>query len=193
MQPDMTVVAEATTARDAVPLAESVRPDVVMMDIRLGDGSGIEVTQELLARLPETRVIMLTAMEDDDALFAAINAGAVGYLRKAVPNADLVRAIRTVAEGGSTLDSPLVGPVLAQLRRQRAVQQDEKLARLSSQEERVLALMTDGRTNREIAAEMHLAEKTVKNYVSSILMKLEVRSRAEAAAYFSRRTAIPGS
>ena len=181
-QPDMTVVAEATSAGEAVAMAEATRPDVVMMDIRLGDGSGIEVTRDLVARLPETRVIMLTAMEDDDALFAAINAGAAGYLLKAVPNADLVQAIRTVANGGSTLDSVVIGPVLAELRRHRAVERDEKLARLSNQEVRVLALIAAGRTNRDIAAEIHLAEKTVKNYVSSVLAKLGVQRRAEAAA-----------
>jgi DNA-binding NarL/FixJ family response regulator len=193
MQPDMETVAESSSATTAAEIAERARPDIVLMDVRLGDGSGIDVTRELLGRLPNTKVLMLTAMEDDDTLFAAIQAGAAGYMLKAVANADLVRAIRTVADGGSTLDTVVVGPVLAELRRQRAAHQDEKLARLSSQEERVLVLIAGGKSNKEIASEMHLAEKTVKNYVSSVLMKLEVSGRAEAAAYFSRRTATPGA
>jgi two-component system response regulator DevR len=187
------VAGEAGGVRQAVEVAETVRPNVVVMDVRLADGSGIEATREIRAARPDTKVIMLTSFADDEALFASILAGASGYVLKQVRGDDLVRSIRTVAEGGSLLDPAVTGAVLERLRKGKHLLQDEKLARLSPQEERILTLVAGGRTNREIGEELHLAEKTVKNYVSSILSKLEVARRAEAAAYLARHTETPGS
>jgi len=184
---------EASGVREAVEVAASTRPDVVVMDVRLVDGSGIEACREIRAARPDTKVIMLTSFADDEALFASIMAGASGYVLKQVRGGDLVRAIRTVAAGGSLLDPEVTGPVLDRLRRGKHLIQDEKLARLSPQEERIVALVADGKTNREIGDELHLAEKTVKNYVSSILSKLEVARRAEAAAYLARHSGTPGA
>jgi two-component system response regulator DevR len=187
------VCGEAERVTEAVEVAESTRPDVVVMDVRLVDGSGIEATREIRARRPATKVIMLTSFADDEALFASIMAGASGYVLKQVRGGDLVRSIRTVAEGGSLLDPSVTGAVLDRLRKGKHLLKDEKLARLSPQEERILSLVADGKTNKEIGEELHLAEKTVKNYVSSILSKLEVARRAEAAAYLARHTQTPGT
>ena len=190
---DIVVSAEAGTVRQAIDEADRARPDVVVMDVRLADGSGIEATREIRATHPATRVLMLTSFADDEALFASIMAGASGYVLKQVNSGDLVRAIRAVGAGESLLDPAVTGPVLDRLRKGKHLMRDEKLARLSPQEERILGLVADGRTNREIGDELHLAEKTVKNYVSSILSKLEVARRAEAAAYLARHTTTPGA
>ena len=190
---DIVVSAEAGTVRQAIDEADRARPDVVVMDVRLADGSGIEATREIRATHPATRVLMLTSFADDEALFASIMAGASGYVLKQVHSGDLVRAIRAVGAGESLLDPAVTGPVLDRLRKGKHLMRDEKLARLSPQEERILGLVADGRTNREIGDELHLAEKTVKNYVSSILSKLEVARRAEAAAYLARHTTTPGA
>ena len=190
---DIIVTAQAGTVRDAVDEAHRTRPDVVVMDVRLADGSGIEATREIRADHPETRVLMLTSFADDEALFASIMAGASGYVLKQVKSGDLLRAIRAVGAGDSLLDPSVTSAVLDRLRRGKHLMKDEKLARLSPQEERILTLVADGRTNREIGDELRLAEKTVKNYVSSILSKLEVARRAEAAAYLARHTTTPGS
>ena len=163
------------------------------MDIRLADGSGIEATREIRTRLPETQVLMLTSFADDEALYASIMAGAAGYVLKQIRGDDLVQAIRTVGAGQSLLDPAVTKGVLDRLRKHKHLVQDEKLARLSPQEERILALVADGLTNGQIGQELGLAEKTVKNYVSSILAKLEVARRAEAAAYLARHTTIPGT
>jgi DNA-binding NarL/FixJ family response regulator len=187
------VTAEAGTVREAIDEAERARPDVVVMDVRLADGSGIEATREIRAQHPATRVLMLTSFADDEALFASIMAGASGYVLKQVHSGDLVRAIRAVGAGESLLDPAVTNSVLDRLRKGKHLMRDERLARLSPQEERILGLVADGRTNREIGGELHLAEKTVKNYVSSILSKLEVARRAEAAAYLARHTTTPGS
>jgi DNA-binding NarL/FixJ family response regulator len=186
------VAGEAGGVQEAVEVAASVRPDVVIMDVRLEDGSGIEATREIRAARPDTKVIMLTSFADDEALFASIMAGAAGYVLKQVRGGELVRSVRTVAQGGSLLDPAVTGAVLDRLRKGKHLLKDERLARLSPQEERILALVADGKTNREIGDELHLAEKTVKNYVSSILSKLEVARRAEAAAYLARHTGTPG-
>ena len=186
------IAGEAGGVREAVEVAETVRPDVVVMDVRLADGSGIEATREIRAARPGIKVVMLTSFADDEALFASIMAGAAGYVLKQVRGGDLIRSIRTVAEGGSLLDPAVTGAVLERLRKGKHLVQDEKLARLSPQEERILTLVAGGRTNKEIGEELHLAEKTVKNYVSSILSKLEVARRAEAAAYLARHTGTPG-
>jgi two-component system, NarL family, response regulator DevR len=190
---DIVVSAEAGTVREAIDEADRARPDVVVMDVRLADGSGIEATREIRAAHPAIRVLMLTSFADDEALFASIMAGASGYVLKQVHSGDLIRAIRAVGAGESLLDPAVTSSVLDRLRKGKHLMRDEKLARLSPQEERILGLVADGRTNREIGDELHLAEKTVKNYVSSILSKLEVARRAEAAAYLARHTTTPGS
>jgi len=190
---DIVVTAEAGSVRDAIDEAERSRPDVVVMDVRLEDGSGIEATREIRARRPAIKVLMLTSFADDEALFASIMAGASGYVLKQVKSGELVRAIRTVGQGNSLLDPAVTSAVLDRLRKGKHLMLDEKLARLSPQEERILQQVADGKTNREIGEDLHLAEKTVKNYVSSILSKLEVARRAEAAAYLARHTTTPGT
>jgi len=190
---DIRVIAEAAGVQDSVKRAAETHPDVVVMDVRLIDGSGIEACREIRAERPETKVVMLTSFSDDEALFASIMAGASGFVLKQVRGDDLVRSIRAVSEGKSLLDPEMTGAVLERLRKGKHLLRDEKLQRLSPQEERILSLVADGKTNREIGEELKLAEKTVKNYVSSILMKLEVARRAEAAAYLARHTTLPGS
>ena len=180
------IVAEAGDEAAAIREAERTSPDVVLMDVRLGSGSGIEATREIRARRPDTKVLMLTSFADDEALFASIMAGAAGYLLKQIRGGEIVAAVRAIGAGGSLLDPALTRTVLDQWRDARSRLRDERLARLSAQEERILTRVAAGRTNREIAAELHLAEKTVKNYVSTILDKLEVARRAEAAAYLAR-------
>jgi DNA-binding NarL/FixJ family response regulator len=192
-QDDIVVTAEAGSVRDAVDEAARTRPDVIVMDVRLSDGSGIEATREIRADRPATKVLMLTSFADDEALFASIMAGASGYVLKQVRSNDLVRAIRSVGAGDSLLDPSMTTAVLDRLRKGKHLMKDERLARLSPQEERILTLIADGRTNKEVGDELQLAEKTVKNYVSSILSKLEVARRAEAAAYLARHTTTPGS
>ncbi len=185
------IVAEAADEAEAIREAERTSPDVVLMDVRLGAGSGIEATREIRARRPNTRVLMLTSFADDEALFASIMAGAAGYLLKQIRGGEIVAAVRAIGAGGSLLDPALTRTVLEQWREARSRLRDERLARLSAQEERILGRVAAGRTNREIAAELHLAEKTVKNYVSTILDKLEVARRAEAAAYLARHVRGP--
>jgi DNA-binding NarL/FixJ family response regulator len=190
---DIVVTTEASSVQEAVDEAARTRPDVVVMDVRLSDGSGIEATREIRAARPETKVLMLTSFADDEALFSSIMAGASGYVLKQVKSGDLLRAIRAVGAGDSLLDPSVTNSVLDRLRKGKHLMKDEKLARLSPQEERILQLIAEGWTNRQIGDELHLAEKTVKNYVSSILSKLEVARRAEAAAYLARHTTTPGS
>ena len=190
---DVVVAGEAGGVQDAIDEAARTKPDVVVMDVRLADGSGIEATREIRANHPDTRVLMLTSFADDEALFASIMAGASGYVLKQVRSDDLVRAIRSVGAGESLLDPAVTNSVLDRLRKGKHLMKDERLARLSPQEERILTLIADGRTNKEVGEELRLAEKTVKNYVSSILSKLEVARRAEAAAYLARHTTTPGS
>jgi DNA-binding NarL/FixJ family response regulator len=190
---DIIVTGEAGSVRGAIDEADRTRPDVVVMDVRLADGSGIEATREIRAKHEHTAVIMLTSFADDEALFASIMAGAAGYVLKQVRGGELVRAIRTVGKGDSLLDPAVTKSVLDRLRKGKHLMTDEKLARLSPQEERILALIADGKTNKAIGEDLGLAEKTVKNYVSSILSKLEVARRAEAAAYLARHTTTPGT
>jgi two-component system, NarL family, response regulator DevR len=192
-QDDIVVTSEAGTVRDAIDEAARTRPDVIVMDVRLSDGSGIEATREIRAARPATKVLMLTSFADDEALFASIMAGASGYVLKQVKSGDLLHAIRAVGAGDSLLDPSMTTAVLDRLRKGKHLMADEKLARLSPQEERILQQIADGKTNKEIGDDLNLAEKTVKNYVSSILSKLEVARRAEAAAYLARHTATPGS
>jgi len=190
---DVVVCAEAASMRQAVAEADRALPDVVVMDVRLSDGSGIEATRDIRAARPKTQVLMLTSFADDEALYASIMAGAAGYVLKQIQGGELVRAIRAVGAGQSLLDPAVTRGVLDRLRKGKHLLRDEKLARLSPQEERILGLVADGRTNRQVGEELGLAEKTVKNYVSSILAKLEVARRAEAAAYLARHTTTPGA
>jgi two-component system, NarL family, response regulator DevR len=189
---DLRVVAEAGTAADAIREAIRTRPDVIVMDVRLPDASGIEATREIRAHDERINVLMLTSFADDEALFSSIMAGARGYVLKKIRGGDVVRAIRTVGRGESLLDPVATEAVLERLRQGKHVVSDEKLARLSPQEERILMLVAEGHTNRQIGVGLRLAEKTVKNYVSTILSKLEVSRRAEAAAYLARRRGMPG-
>jgi DNA-binding NarL/FixJ family response regulator len=189
---DVDVVADAASVDEAVAEAKRHEPDVVVMDVQLAEGNGIEATREIRACCPSTQVLMLTSFGDDEALFASIMAGASGYVLKEIRGQELLRAIRTVGRGGSLLDPVVTASVLERLRQNKHLVEDERLARLSAQEERILALLTEGKTNREIGGRLHLAEKTVKNYVSSILQKLEVTRRAEAAAYLARHNAGRG-
>jgi two-component system, NarL family, response regulator DevR len=190
---DVVVCAEAGSVREAVAEASRALPDVIVMDVRLSDGSGIEATRDIRAQRPATQVLMLTSFADDEALFASIMAGASGYVLKQIKGGELVRAIRAVGQGQSLLDPAVTKGVLDRLRKGKHLLKDEKLARLSPQEERILGLVAEGRTNKQIGEELRLAEKTVKNYVSSILAKLEVARRAEAAAYLARHTTTPGA
>ncbi len=191
--PDLDVVAEAGSAREAIDRALASAPDMVVMDVRLPDGSGVEATREIRARLPQTRVLMLTSFSDDEALFASVMAGAAGYVLKQVHETDLLSAIRTVAAGQSLLDPAVTDAAVSRLQKGKHLSQGARLARLTTNEERVLTLVAAGRTNRQIGDELQLAEKTIKNYVSSILAKLEVARRAAAAAYLARHTQYPGS
>ena len=182
-QPGWEVVAEAGTVSEAVRLADELEPDVVVMDIRLSDGSGIDACREIVRKHPDMKVIMLTSFAEDDLLFNAISAGATGYVLKQVGNDDLLRAIETVARGGALLDPSVTGQVLAKLRDST---RSEAFANLTDQELKVLALITQGKTNKEIAANLYLGEGTVRNYVSNILDKLGLSNRAEATAYAVR-------
>ena len=189
---EIRVVAEAADADAAVAAAERTRPAVVVMDVRLAGASGIEATRVIRDRVPEAAVLMLSAFADDGALFESILAGASGYVVKEATGAELLRAVHTLGRGGSLLDPAVTAAVLDRLRQSPAGQEDERLARLSAQERRVLELITRGCTNRQIADDLHLSEKTVKNYVSSLLGKLEVRRRGQAAAY-ARSCETPGA
>jgi DNA-binding NarL/FixJ family response regulator len=184
--PEFEVVAEASDAQEALEKTLYFEPDVVVMDVRLPGKSGIEATQEILKRRPVTKVIMLTSFADDDILFDAIAAGAVGYVLKQIGGDDLVRALMTVGRGESMLDPAVTQRVFQQVRSSARQAEDEYFASLTEQELTILGLMTDGLTNKEIAQRVFLSEKTVRNYVSSILSKLNVTSRAEAAVYAVR-------
>lgn len=185
-QPGMQVIAEAANQAQAVTKALAHRPDVVVMDIRLGGSSGIDACREITAQSPETRVIMLTSYVEDEMLFAAIRAGAAGYVLKQAGGQDLIRAIEAVGRGQALLDPALTARVFAEVRRAAEAQESAAFAELTEQERRVLALVAEGKTNREIARVLHLGAGTVRNYVSNILSKLNLANRAEAAAYAIR-------
>jgi DNA-binding NarL/FixJ family response regulator len=184
--PDMEVVAEAASAPEAVAKGAAHKPDVVIMDIRLGNSSGIDATRELADELPETKIIILTSYAEDEKLFAAIRAGAAGYVLKQSGGQDVIRAIETVGQGQSLLDPALTERVFAEVRRAAKQQETSAFSQLTEQERHVLVLVADGKTNRQIAADLHLGEGTVRNYVSNILSKLGVSNRAEAAAYATK-------
>jgi len=183
---DIDVVAEADNGTVAVSLASAHQPDVVVMDVRMPGGSGVEACRAIRDERPDAQVIMLTSFSDDDALFNSIMAGAAGFVLKQIRGRDLLDAIRTVGSGRSLLDPAVTQRVLERLRKAKFDDKDPKLARLSPQEERILGMIGEGLTNREIAGRIHLSDKTVKNYVSTILQKLEVARRAEAASYIAR-------
>jgi len=178
---DIEVVGEAATAADAIARIPAVRPDVAVLDVRLPDGSGVEVCREVRSRLPELACLMLTSYSDDEALYQAVMAGASGYVLKQIHGSDLVGAVRTVAGGGSLLDPQSTARIMERLRERE--RREDPLAKLTEQERRIFELIGEGLTNREIGERVFLAEKTVKNYVSSILAKLDMQRRTQAAAY----------
>lgn len=182
-QDDLEVVGEASNADEAILRVPPTHPDVAVLDVRLPGSSGIEVCRELRATMPDLRCLMLTSFADDDALFSAILAGASGYLLKQIRGPELVSAVRRVAAGQSLIDPALTAGVMERLR---GKQEDERTAKLSAQERRILDLIAEGKTNRQIGAEMFLAEKTVKNYVSNMLAKMGFSRRTEAAVYAAR-------
>jgi len=188
-RPNFQVVAEAGTVAEAVEAARRFEPNLVVMDVRLPDGSGIEACREIRETLPETRVVMLTSYPDEDAVLSAIVAGASGYLLKQVRGRDLVSALEAVGRGESLLDPAVTGRVLERVRRIATGDQPDELAPLTAQEQKILLLVAEGKTNKEIAAEVFLSDKTVKNYVSSILAKLNLERRAQAAAYMAKLNA----
>nr|WP_222132198.1 response regulator transcription factor [Pseudonocardia sp. C8] len=187
LEDDITVAGEATTAAEAAARLPALRPDVAILDVRLPDGDGVTVCRDVRSSTtPPPACLMLTSYADDEALFGAIMAGASGYLLKQVAGVDLVGAIRTVAAGGSLLDPKATAAVRERMRR-RGPEPDPRYDSLSPQEQRILELVADGLTNRQIGAQLHLAEKTVKNYVSSMLHKLGYARRTEAAVYAVER------
>jgi DNA-binding NarL/FixJ family response regulator len=181
--PQFEVVGEAGSAREAVEQVAALKPEVVLMDIRLPGTSGIEACEEIVTRFPGTRVIMLTSYADDEMLFSAIRAGASGYLLKQIGSDDLVKALEAVSRGEALLDPAVTQRVFQEVRRAVKEEEASAFAHLSQQEKHVLLLVSEGKTNREIAKSLFLGEGTVRNYVSSILSKLGVNNRAEAAAY----------
>ncbi len=180
------VVAEAGTVAEAIEAARRFEPDIVVMDVRLPDGSGVEACREIRSEFPGTRVVMLTSYPDEEAVLSAIVAGASGYLLKQVRARDLITALETVGRGGSLLDPAVTEKVLERIRRIATGGQSDELAALTAQERRILLLVAEGKTNKEIASEIFLSDKTVKNYVSSILSKLNLERRAQAAAFVAK-------
>jgi DNA-binding NarL/FixJ family response regulator len=180
---DLTVVGEADTAEIAYGRIPATSPDVAVLDVRLPDGNGVEVCREIRSKHPEIACLMLTSYADDEALFSAIMAGAAGFVLKQVRGSDLIDAVRRVAAGESLLDPAVTAQVLARIR---AKPEDDELAGLTPQEQRILELIGEGMTNREIGEQLFLAEKTVKNYVSNLLAKMGMSRRTEVAAYAAR-------
>jgi two-component system response regulator DevR len=183
-EPDILVVGESGLAEEAARRIPALRPDVAILDARLPDGSGIDVCREIRSRDPQIKALILTSYDDDEALFAAIMAGAAGYTLKQVRGNDLVDTVRRVAAGQSTLDPSVTSTVLDRVRNGPPV--DKELERLTAQEQRILDLIGQGLTNRQIGEHMFLAEKTVKNYVSSMLAKLGLTSRTQAAIFSTK-------
>ena len=185
-QEDLSVVAEAGTVSEAVEKARESVPDVVVMDIRLPDGSGIEACREIRDENADIKVLMLTSYSDEEAVMGSIMAGASGYLLKEIRSQEIVDAIRRVGSGQSLLDPAVTASVLERVR---LGKEEDVLAQLTEQEQRILELIAEGQTNREIAGQINLSDKTVKNYVSNILGKLEVSRRSQAAAFLATRRA----
>jgi DNA-binding NarL/FixJ family response regulator len=180
-EPDITVIGEAGTAASALARIPALRPDVAILDVRLPDGNGVTVCRDLRSTMPQLACLMLTSYTDDEALFDAIMAGAAGYALKQIRGTDLVSAVRTIAAGQSLLDPQAATRLMHRLRDQAATA--DPLAGLTDQERRILALIGEGLTNRQIGDRLFLAEKTVKNYVSALFAKLGMQRRAQAAAY----------
>jgi DNA-binding NarL/FixJ family response regulator len=191
-RPGLNVVAEAGTVRQALIRAAKERPDVVVMDIRLPDGSGIEACRAIRADLPDTRLIMLTSFADDDAVMSSIMAGASAFLLKTTSGEEIAGAIARVAAGESLLDPAVTRRLLEQVREMASGPREPNQPKLTENENKILERIAEGKTNREIAAEIYLSEKTVKKYVSNILEKLDLRRRSEAAAYIARRSVRRG-
>jgi len=186
------VVAQAGTVAEATENARKFQPDLVIMDVRLPDGSGIEACREIRAEFPTTRIIILTSYPDEEAVFASIVAGASGYLLKQIRGRDLVAAIETVGRGESLLDPAVTEKVLDRVRRIASGTYTDELAQLTRQEQKILLLIAEGKTNKQIASDIFLSDKTVKNYVSSILAKLNLQRRSQAAAFVARHR-LPGA
>ncbi|MFE7789111.1 MULTISPECIES: response regulator [unclassified Streptomyces] len=186
VEDDIEVVGEAGTAADALLRIPATRPDVAVLDVRLPDGSGVEVCREIRSKDESINCLMLTSYADDEALFDAIMAGASGYVLKAIRGNELLTAVRDVAAGKSLLDPVATARVLERLRKGKEARGDDKLSALTDQERRILDLIGEGLTNRVIGERLHLAEKTIKNYVSSLLSKLGMERRSQAAAYVAR-------
>ncbi|MBL0779730.1 MULTISPECIES: response regulator transcription factor [Streptomyces] len=189
---DIEVVGEAGTAAEALARIPATRPDVAVLDVRLPDGSGVEVCREVRSRDESVKCLMLTSYADDEALFDAIMAGASGYVLKAIRGGDLLDAVRQVAAGKSLLDPAATARVLERLRGHGAPRDDDRLNGLTEQERRILDLIGEGLTNRAIGDRLHLAEKTIKNYVTALLAKLGMERRSQAAAYVARMHAERG-
>ena len=181
---DIEVAGEASTAAEAMVRVPAVRPDVAVLDVRLPDGDGVTVCRDLRSQMPDLACLMLTSFADDEALFEAIMAGAAGYVLKQVRGSDILGAVRTVASGGSLLDPKTTARVMERLRN--PAPENDPLEGLSEQERRILELIGEGLTNRQIGERMFLAEKTVKNYVSNLLAKLGMERRTQAAAFVAR-------
>jgi two-component system response regulator DevR len=178
---DITVVGEASTALEALHRIPALRPDVALLDARLPDGSGVDVCRDIRSEFPEVHCIILTSYNDDEALFAAVMAGAAGYLLKQIGGRSLLDAIRVVAAGGSLMDPSVTGALLDRLRH--PTTPDPRLSSLSVRDREILDLITEGLTNKQIGERLFLAEKTVKNYVSTLLFKLDMQRRTQAAVY----------
>ncbi|MEP7039958.1 MAG: response regulator transcription factor [Chloroflexota bacterium] len=181
------IVAQAGSVAESIDAAARFEPDLVIMDVRLPDGTGIEACREIRAARPATRVVMLTSYPDEEAVLSAIIAGASGYLLKQIRGRDLVTALEAVGRGESLLDSAVTEKVLERVRRMASGSATDDLAGLTSQERKILLLVAEGKTNKEIAADVFLSDKTVKNYVSSILSKLNLERRTQAAAFVAKR------
>jgi two-component system, NarL family, response regulator DevR len=182
----ISVIGEARNVSEALARVPALRPDVAVLDVRLPDGDGVTVCRELRSRMPDLKVIMLTSYSDDEALFEAIMAGASGYLLKQIRARDLVAALENVGRGESLLDPAVTEKVLERIRRIATGAYTDEMASLTAQEQKILLLVAEGKTNKEIAAEIFLSDKTVKNYVSSILSKLNLERRAQAAAFVAK-------
>jgi len=191
-RPGFEVVAQAGSVAESIDQARRHRPDIVVMDVRLPDGSGVEACRAIRAELPATRVIMLTSFPDDEAVLSAIVAGASGYLLKQIRARDLVAALEAVGRGESLLDPAVTERVLERVRRIAAGDTGDGLSVLTPQERKILMLVAEGKTNKEIAADVFLSDKTVKNYVSSILSKLNLERRAQAAAFVAKQRSERG-
>src|SRR6266516_1697330 len=191
-RPGFSVVAQAGSVAESVDQARLHRPDIVVMDVRLPDGSGVEACRAIREELPGTRVIMLTSFPDDEAVLSAIVAGASGYLLKQIRARDLVSALEAIGRGESLLDPAVTERVLERVRRIAAGDANNELSVLTAQERKILMLVAEGKTNKEIAADVFLSDKTVKNYVSSILSKLNLERRAQAAAFVAKQRSDRG-